>query len=142
MNHRGNYFFLVLFISASYLAIRSYSCSKLKTKWTVYITNAVPDDIVVHIKSTDHDLGNHTISSNEVYSWTFCQKYFGTHFHGYFWWGSRYQSLALADQEILNICRIRFDGDEDCYWLVLADGFYVSASNKPFPDGWYKKKSW
>lgn len=72
----------------------------------------------------------------------FCEKFVGTHFHGYFSWGEKHQDLALADFKILENCRNKYHGAENCYWLVMTDGFYVSAYNKPFPDGWNKKKSW
>ncbi|KAL8201750.1 hypothetical protein R6Q57_010897 [Mikania cordata] len=110
---------------------------------TVYITNALNDAIVVHIKSTDHDLENHTIPSNGVYSWTFCQKIIGSHFHGYFWWGTRYQNLALIDKELMILCRDDSEiADQFCYWMVVPDGFFVSGTNYTFPDNWVKKKGW
>lgn len=103
---------------------------------------------MVHIKSTDHDLGNHTISYNRVYSWTFCEKLVGTHFTGDFWWDTQYQTLALADREILSHCRDKYYDFQSCFCfqscfsLVMSDGFYVSKWNDSFPDGWVKKKSW
>ncbi|MFS8008042.1 putative plant self-incompatibility S1 [Helianthus anomalus] len=141
MNQKALIFF-ALFISSCCLVTTTSACPFYKTNWTVYITNQVPDNIVVHIKSTDHDLGNYTIAPTHVHSLTFCQKVVGTHFHGYFWWGSKYQSLALMDAEIIKKCRKRFAGNEYCYWLVRTDGFYLSASNQPFPYGWVKKKAW
>lgn len=148
---RGNYFIIFHLLILAFNVIVSSSTSAnsifpsrcgLLTGWTLYITNNVESDIVVHIKSTDHDLGNHTIHFNDVYSWTFCQKIIGTHFTGDFYWGSKHQSLALIDRELIFKCRQKIFGDDDCYWLVRPDGFYVSASNKPFPYGWEKMKSW
>lgn len=107
------------------------------------ITNRVSDAIEVHIKSTDSDLGNHTISPNLAYTWSFCEKLIGTKFMGDFVWGSRSQSLALMDREIIDYCRNVADGGRLCFWLVRPDGFYVSSYNPPFPNSaWLKKQSW
>lgn len=141
MDFRRNHSFLfTLFASNCFFGIVTSGC--FYTQWTPYITNRISDDIVVHIKSTDHDLGNHTIPSNDVYKWTFCEKLIGTHFTGDFWWGARYQSLALMDRKIINFCRIRYFGAQECFWLIMPDGFYVSNGNGTFPYGWVKKKSW
>lgn len=140
MMHKGVFFALI--ISTCYLITTTSSCGFFKTPWTVYITNEVPDDIVVHIKSTDYDLGNHTIAYNQVYILNFCQKLVGTHFHGYFWWGSKYTDLALMDSKIIDICRERGHVNQYCYWLVKPYGFFVSASNQTFPNGWEKRQSW
>ncbi|XP_071695322.1 self-incompatibility protein S1-like [Rutidosis leptorrhynchoides] len=142
MIHDGNLFF-VIFILASYIIKPSSSCPFLIPKWTISINNQLDDDVVVHIVSTDHDLGNHTITSGSDYQWTFCEKIFATsHFHGYFWKGKKQQSLALADRKIMDLCRSEYSIGSVCYWVVMSDEFYVSPTNEPFPSGWEKKKSW
>lgn len=143
MNCRENHLFslFVLTLFCNLVTITS-DCSIFSTEWTVFITNTVQDAIEVHIKSTDHDLGNQTIPSNFVYSWSFCDKLIGTKFTGDFWWGPRFQTLALMDREIMSYCRNGNNGGKGCFWLVNFDGFYVSPSNAPFPTGWKKKQSW
>ncbi|PWA81538.1 plant self-incompatibility S1 [Artemisia annua] len=145
MNHSGNCFIFTLFILACYLVTPSLSfCGiGLRRPWNVSINNFVPGDIVVHITSTDHDLGNHTISSNGKYYWTFCEKLFGrSKFTGNFRWGSKFQTLALFDREIVDICEFDISSDQVCHWIVNPDGFFVSGTNDPFPKGWAKKKTW
>ncbi|KAL4578466.1 hypothetical protein LXL04_014589 [Taraxacum kok-saghyz] len=133
-------FFFVLFISICCFLTVTSGC--LIKNWTVSITSEIPNDIVVHIKSTDHDLGDHTISAHGIYTWQFCSKLVGTHFTGDFSWGSRHQSLALMDAKISRYCNKRLVGDDECYWLVKPNGFYVSFNNASFPWDWAKKKSW
>ncbi|KAL8258535.1 hypothetical protein R6Q59_026488 [Mikania micrantha] len=144
MNHRGkisSFIFVAILVTCCHMVTTTARCSIYKTGWTVYITNTLNDAIVVHIKSTDHDLGNHTIPSNGVYSWTFCQKIIGSHFHGYFWWGSRYQNLALIDKELMILCRDDSEiADQFCYWMVVPDGFFVSGTNYTFPDNWTRNR--
>ena len=137
----GNRFiFFLLFVSTLCFVTLSSNCV-LVQQWTVFVTNNVSDDIVIHVTG-DKDLGNQTIPSGGVYQWTFCQKVIGTRYDGHFWWGSRYQTLALVDRELIMRCRTKFAGHDHCYWLVESDGFYVSARNNTFPDGWVRKKSW
>lgn len=135
------FFYFVLLISICFLVTTTSGC--FFTKWNVTITNGVSDPITVHIKSTDSDLGNHYIPSNMAYSWTFCEKLFGTHFTGDFYWGPRFQTLALMDREIIEHCRNVEENDgRPCFWLVKPDGFYLSTTNAPFPNFWIKKQSW
>ena len=82
----------------------TYACF-LDGKWHVHVMSDISDDIVTHIKSGDDDLGNHTISYNGEYEWEFCSRFDGkTLFYCYFWWGSRYQTLALFDRNVVSIC--------------------------------------
>lgn len=113
-------------ISIYLIASVALSCV-FTSKWDILVKSAIPDDIVVHIKSGDDDLGNHTIPFVGNYSWSFCENFGGnTLFYGYFWWGSRFQSLALFDNTISNICFLNVT-IEHCYWIVRPDGFYVKA---------------
>ncbi|KAL4564720.1 hypothetical protein LXL04_028789 [Taraxacum kok-saghyz] len=128
MTFRGYiFFFFVIFTLVCYFLTITSGC--LLKKWTISITNKIPDDIVVHIKSSDHDLGNHTISYNGVYTWHFCAKLVGTHYTGEFSWFSRRQTVDLMDTKVWLRCSSRLVGDDDCYWMVIPVGFYVSFHN-------------
>lgn len=110
------------------------------TKWEMSVTNNITDNIVAHIKSGDDDLGNHTLPFKGNYDWSFCDRFDGhTLFYAYFWWGSKFQSMALFDDNIRKICARNKGGAQHCNWLVQPDGFYASA----YPDrGWVKTKTW
>ncbi|CAI9265306.1 unnamed protein product [Lactuca saligna] len=120
------------------IASIAFSCP-FTTKWIVSIISALRKDLVVHIKSGDDDLGNHTIPYVGNYSWSFCEKV-GSHtlFYAYFWWGSKFQSLDLFDQVISKKCYLNV-GTEHCYWFVTPKGFYVDAhpsGGGEFIKGW------
>ncbi|KAJ9539183.1 hypothetical protein OSB04_031916 [Centaurea solstitialis] len=102
----------------------------LTAKWDIYIANAISNEIRVHVKSGDDDLGSHLIAFNENYHWSFCERFDGrTLFYGYFWWGSKSQSLALYDENIRNICSVPEDAHQHCYWLVRTEGLFVYNSS-------------
>ncbi|KAM0059113.1 putative plant self-incompatibility S1 [Helianthus debilis subsp. tardiflorus] len=116
----------------------------LTAKWNLYVISNIEDDIVAHIKSGDDDLGNHTIPFNGNYNWSFCDRIDGrTLFYGYFWWGSKFTSLALFDDELRGPCALNKESGQHCYWLVRPGGFYVSAYNRTFANNyWTFKKHW
>ena len=105
------------------------------------------EPFIVHVKSRDDDLGEHTLGVNENENWHFCENIWGTTL---FWadlycndnrngtwhvWdhstGLKYGSGGLDyGQRIL-------------VWLVKEDGIYVGNSLPPFPvDGWTKLFHW
>ncbi|KAI3714049.1 hypothetical protein L1987_72639 [Smallanthus sonchifolius] len=132
-----------LLILSSLIVPITHAC-RITSQWDIFVMSNITDNIVVHIKSGDDDLGNHTIPFNGNYQWSFCDNYFGrTLFYGYFWWGSKYQSLALFDDEIRGPCYRSKGGTQHCYWLVRPDGFFVSGYNRTFSDtNWTFKKHW
>ncbi|CAH1426917.1 unnamed protein product [Lactuca virosa] len=116
----------------------AFSCP-FTTKWNVSVISALREDLVVHIKSGDDDLGNHTIPYVGNYSWSFCEKVGGhTLFYGYFWWGSKFQSLDLFNKAISEKLILNAD-PEHCYWFVKPEGFFVNnipSGGGQFIKGW------
>ncbi|KAL4576493.1 hypothetical protein LXL04_012588 [Taraxacum kok-saghyz] len=132
-----NIFFFVLLTYSSVSITQGYCVTRT---WQIYVINVIPEDIVVHIKSRDDDLGNHTISSKGNYNWSFCEDVFGrTRFYGNFWWGSDFQNLALFDNEVRGVCAPSKQDYNYCYWSVSPNGFWVSAHQD---GGWVLKKTW
>ncbi|KAJ0666830.1 putative plant self-incompatibility S1 [Helianthus annuus] len=131
---------LIHFILATTFVSIATSCF-FTPKWKVYITNATPDNIVVHVRSKDDDLGNHTLPSSGEYDFSFCDSFLGTsRFNGEFWWGQKYQILDVLARSKCQRFGFRV---YDCYWLVRPDGFYVSTLNISFPDPlWSFYKAW
>ncbi|XP_023746313.1 S-protein homolog 5-like [Lactuca sativa] len=128
--------YMLFFFSISTFSITSIAHFCITPKWNVYVINTISGDIVAHIKSGDDDLGNHTIPFNGNYNWSFCDKLGGsTLFYGDFWWGSRFQTLTLFDEEIeMNVCYLEMEHNTNCYWFVKPDGFYISAYPNPSGD--------
>lgn len=117
---------IIIVISTFSIATLALSCT-LTTNWDVSVVSYIGENIVAHIKSGNNDLGNHTIPYAGVYQWSFCEKLAGgTVFYGYFWWGSKIQSLALIDDKIEKKCFLDNVETQRCYWFVKPDGFYVS----------------
>ena len=125
--------FLLVILASSFSFIAD-SCTLTK-KWDLSVQSTLFGNIVAHIKSGDTDLGNHTIPFGGNYTWSFCARIDGvTLYSGYFWWGLRFQSLALYDNRIRDICsRFQRSDTGHCYWLVTPDGFYVSGD--PYKGG-------
>ncbi|KAJ0631553.1 putative plant self-incompatibility S1 [Helianthus annuus] len=127
--------FLILF---SLIVSITHGCF-LTVPWSVYILSNIPGDIVAHIKSGDDDLGNHTIPFKGNYNWSFCSRGDNrTLFYGYFWWGSKFQSLDLFNKELEKFCSLNKAGRQDCYWWVRPDGFYVFPFNNTFSEFYWK----
>lgn len=120
----------------------TYSCF-IEIHWRIFITNTITDNIVAHVQSGDDDLGNHTIPFNTNYSWEFCRRmdrrtlYFGS-----FWWGSKFQTFDLYNKDIDRFYHTSDARDDNCYWLVRPDGFWISRRNLAFPDSWNIMRSW
>lgn len=108
----------------------------------MFIINDIPEDIVVHVRSRDDDLGNHTLLYNTNYDWSFCFT-LNTLFTGEFWWGSKYIDLNLVDDHVSDVCETKIWGTIHCYWLVRPEGFYIGVKNNSWPDkSWSFEKSW
>ncbi|KAJ0920453.1 putative plant self-incompatibility S1 [Helianthus annuus] len=118
--------------------------SRVKTNHFVKIVDEVVQTYHGKTKRTlvnhgDDDLGNHTIPFKGNYNWSFCSR--GDHrtlFYGYFWWGSKFQSLDLFNKELENHCSLNKAGRQHCYWWVRPDGFFVSPLNNTFSDFYWK----
>ncbi|KAL8244531.1 hypothetical protein R6Q59_010789 [Mikania micrantha] len=126
------------------LTVSTTQACFITSQWDMFVTNSITDNIVAHVKSRDDDLGNHTIPFNGNYNWSFCDMFDGhTLFYGYFWWGSKFLSLALFDDNIRGLCTLPKGGSQHCYWLVRPEGFYVSASNRVSSElNWVFVKNW
>ncbi|CAI9288081.1 unnamed protein product [Lactuca saligna] len=83
------------------------------TKFRMYLTNVVEDNVIVNISGKGGDYqGKRTLAFNEEFDWI----------------------IRAKVKTIYNVQR--------CYWLVRSDGLYVSKHNHTFPDDWDKKAAW
>lgn len=134
---------LLVILACSQVSTAKGNCW-FSTKWTVYITNGMSNDITTHVKSKDDDLGSHVISPGGNYRWRFCERFDGrTLYWAGFSWGAEHTSFTVFDKRIARLCTVGDPNDvQPCYWLVRTDGFYLSANNSAFPNGWKKVNSW
>ncbi|KAJ9555258.1 hypothetical protein OSB04_009872 [Centaurea solstitialis] len=103
----------------------------LLTRWHVFVTNGISENISVHIRSKDDDLGNRTLPYNGSFDWSFCDTG-RTLFYSQFRWGSKYQTLNLFDANVWRKCDKGKFGTQHCYWLVRPEGFYISRGIRGF----------
>lgn len=112
------------------------------TPWNMFIVNGINEDITIHVRSKDDDLGNHTLPYNGIYNWSFCDTG-RTLFWSKFWWGSKYQSFNVFDVHSIMMCDKLGFAPRYCYWLVRPEGFYIGKVNNPFPSGsWHFVNPW
>lgn len=130
-----NSFFPYLILALCFAPIYSKAFS-LFPKVHLIIGNALPNNtnaLTVHCKSSDDDLGTHTLWVNEKIQWEFRENVWGsTLYFCNFWWSGREKSFAVFDRELnQNFCSTY------CPWLVKEDGFYLHIR-----EGWPKLNTW
>ncbi|KAK4385936.1 hypothetical protein Sango_2717600 [Sesamum angolense] len=94
-------------------------------RYEVHIINSLPsnsDPLVVHCASGDDDLGTHTLTSNQVFQWSFCENVTQTTLYFcHFSWGSKERAFEVFNKKLKGDC---YNGL--CFWEVRADGIYKS----------------
>jgi len=115
-------------------------------KYEVHIFSWLPDNtdlLEFRCQSKDDDLGYHKLHVGEGYYWKFKDNFFGnTLFFCHFYWQKKEKVFDVFNKDIeCNI--VAFGTTHKCYWLVKADGFYLSnyKANPTSPD-WKKLESW
>ncbi|CAA0825320.1 Plant self-incompatibility protein S1 family [Striga hermonthica] len=98
-------------------------------KITVRVINNLPsgsEPLIVRCQSKDDDLGYHTLTVNQEFKWSFCERLFGhTLFFCHLWWGSKqvafdaFRSEKFKDSKILH------------FWLAGSTGIWYCNSNDP-----------
>ena len=74
------------------------------------------EDLNVHCKSKDDDLGQHLLHINQTFDWSFGPKFWGgTLFFCSFQWGKSPLLYLDAYVEKKDTC-------EDCHWYIHKDG--------------------
>ncbi|KAK1415507.1 hypothetical protein QVD17_31290 [Tagetes erecta] len=155
MSFTAKHSFFIIILNLLILTWGVHSLSKVDRnkfgildKYDVYITDADVDNLMVHCKSNDDDLGDRELGPNQYFDWRFRMDFlFTTNFN------CSFRSMAFDGRELKSKSLVVFDtyigaincgpGDlKHCYWLVRNDGFYISKDNKPFPDGWELKRKW
>ncbi|KAI3524116.1 hypothetical protein L1887_02768 [Cichorium endivia] len=113
--------------------------------WKVHIYDAMKDPITIHVQSKEDDLGNRTIAFNGSTSWKFCLSSYGrTRFYAHFYWKSRTAFFDVYDYDTASTYCASSNTfkQQNCFWLVRDDGFYISRHYNPFPGGWTKLHDW
>ncbi|KAL4583143.1 hypothetical protein LXL04_007708 [Taraxacum kok-saghyz] len=100
---------------------------KIGKGYTVQIKSDIPnEDIMVHCKSKDTNIGYHVLnSSNLELSWSFRENIWGTTLYFCHFW----RKMAEQKFDVFNItmfvwCDHGFDIGNNCNWEIKDDGFY------------------
>lgn len=131
-------FLISTFILQTSMAVEKRVCT-VTSLITVYIASNVPPNtppVVVHCKSKDDDLGNHTVARNQDYHFDFCTNSYTTLFFCNIWWENKHIVFDAFHQT----WRKPNCDYGTCYWLVKSDGIYYS--NFFPPRGLQKKYDW
>lgn len=88
-------------------------------KVDLQIVNGLPthEDLNLHCKSKDDDLGAHSLGFNETYEFRFKPNFFGnTLYFCRFWWAKESRWFDIYDEE-RDIPRCSY-----CWWKILPTG--------------------
>ncbi|KAL7229843.1 hypothetical protein ACSBR2_008405 [Camellia fascicularis] len=109
----------------------------------VHIINSLPANskpLLARCQSRDDDFGMHTLTNGQEFYWRFYINFFGsTLFFCHFYWDTKDVSQVVFDNRIFeNYCQTPHTHDDNCYWSVRSDGFYLSDDNST----WSKQYDW
>ncbi|XP_042477633.1 S-protein homolog 2-like [Macadamia integrifolia] len=130
-----------LALSKAYIVEGKYSIDvRWAPKYTVHVINDLGQnqELNIHCKSKDDDLGPHTLMFGQEFSWTFQVNFFKTTL---FWcnmqWGNTQGSF-----EIFNAKTDKAYGGKPYYRKVRKDGIYYDNDDSKRDGAYWKKYSW
>ncbi|KAL8268028.1 hypothetical protein R6Q59_001826 [Mikania micrantha] len=116
-------------------------CSVFVDGYQVNIkSDIINEDVILHCKSKDDDLGSHVLRSPNVeYQWSFCQSFGGsTLFYCHFVWKNFERTFDVFNKKLAIWCfEERREGNR-CNWEIRVDGFYFQYNHTT----WLKEHLW
>ncbi|KAH6809153.1 hypothetical protein C2S51_026936 [Perilla frutescens var. frutescens] len=107
--------------------------------YEVHVINNVDnssDELVVHCKSADDDLGEHFLDNGEDWNWKFRVNFFrSTLFFCHLQMGGMQKRFAAFDTDNISY---QCEETSSCFWSVRKEGIYFSCDNKNY----VKKYNW
>ncbi|KAL8051759.1 hypothetical protein ABFS82_06G167200 [Erythranthe guttata] len=97
----------------------------------VVVANSLPpnsDPLLLHCASKNDDLGNHTLTINQTFSFEFCVIPWTTLFYCDFRWGSKHAHVDVYDAKWKD--HKHCGGDHECGWEARSDGIYLSGTKR------------
>ncbi|XP_071689339.1 S-protein homolog 2-like [Rutidosis leptorrhynchoides] len=146
------YLLVILFI----LTLNSFEASLahvgncfITGEYKIHINSNV-NNLHIHCKSKDDDLGDQYRNTGEEYDINFCIKMDGsTIFNCQFNWESKQAQFDVFNINGKTSRSPKYCHDKstiqvksDCYWHVEEDGFYIPGSFDPEPNNWQKLHDW
>lgn len=144
MDHHSRFSYSCAILSLAFyftLTIASTEMASDRFRYTfeVHVINGFTDGskpLIIHCKSKDDDLGEHSLKVGEDFRWHFkINIWFSTLFFCDFNWGQMSRTF--------NVFTFRKEGKfcsktGNCYWLPTERGFYLSNDNFT----WVKQYEW
>ncbi|KAL8051760.1 hypothetical protein ABFX02_06G169600 [Erythranthe guttata] len=94
----------------------------------VVVANSLPpnsDPLLLHCASKNDDLGFHTVTINQTFSFSFCVIPWATLFYCDFAWGLKRAHAVVYDVNWKG--HSHCGGSRTCYWEARGDGLYLTG---------------
>ncbi|GFP82864.1 hypothetical protein PHJA_000429500 [Phtheirospermum japonicum] len=130
------YLLVSLILYGSHLQV--LACLSSHYRYYVYVINQLPPNtapLIAHCYSGDTEFGNHTVTPNTDFHFTFCDNISSTLFSCHYWWGDKNKAF-----EVFNTDWPDRRPTHHFVWVAQSDGIYLSF-NLP-PSGLVKKHDW
>lgn len=123
--------YILLFIIFSSIVVQTMAkrCVFTKKYWVHVVNNLPPDSppLHIHCASKNDELGHLTLTTNQDFSFEFCEGVFGTLFFCNMQWNGKDNDFDVFDSTWYeNRCRHGV-----CYYSVKSDGIYLADTYPP-----------
>lgn len=112
---------------------RGMSIKGIFQNYQVHVMNNIVnsrDEVIVHCKSADNDLGQHFLDSGDDWGWKFRVNFFrSTLFFCDLQWGAVQKRFAAFDTDSISI---ECEQTSTCFWSVRVEGIYFSCDHKNY----------
>lgn len=123
--------YILLFIILSTIVVQTIAkhCVFTKKYWVHVVNNLPPNSppLHIHCASKNNELGHLTLTTNQDFSFDFCEGAFGTLFFCSMEWNGKAKSFDVYDSTWSDDrCRHGV-----CYYAAKSDGIYFSDTYPP-----------
>ncbi|KAF5820191.1 putative plant self-incompatibility S1 [Helianthus annuus] len=136
-------FLILIFVWLNLVNSSVDGCTITKGYAVHMLTSITYDNVMVHCKSKDDDLGVHILNFTTLeYSWTFCENWLeSTLYSCHFWRASSIdeQTFQVFNRTMAKTCYQGFHDANTCHWGIKQDGFYLFDN---YARVWAKQYDW
>lgn len=134
-------FFILILLVFNYHISADARCFMTRGYAVRIMTEITYDNVMVHCKSADTDLGVHVLNfSNLEYGWSFCENWIeSTLYYCHFWRLMKEQTFQVFNRTMFRACNQGYSDGNICTWGVKQDGFYFFDIHNQV---WIKQYDW
>ncbi|KAK4345385.1 hypothetical protein RND71_035561 [Anisodus tanguticus] len=119
----------------------------LSGKYHIHVIDALgsgSSELKIHCASKQDDLGYHTLSNTQEFTWEFCEHFFDrTMYFCHVWWGSKESNWEVFNDPGNCIHQGQVPvGTNTCVWVINPDGFYLGYYQDNGTLWKYKNHGW